>query len=438
MRRHALPSRGRSWLLCAAIAAMLPAAAVAETATPPLLRAADVLDSIGVNLHIAYSDTSYAAVDRVRAALAYAGIGHVRNLLQSNVGEPAAAVHLEAFARTSTVRFAFVATDPDLKRAGKWLNGFATRFPGRIAAVEGPNEVDHWPIGYAGLSGREAAVRYQRDLYALVHADRALAGTVVYGATGLAGSGAEDLSAIMDFGNEHPYARNGAPPSGHLLLEIEGTHRAIAPSRPMVITETGYPTLVGHPEISFGRDGVSEDVQARYLLDLLLDFRKAGVARTYLYELMDEKPDPAGRSIEQHYGIFNGDGTPKKAATALRNLTALLKDDGRGAATFEPAPLDVTVAGLPPSGAAMTLAKEDGSYQVVVWAEPRIWDAAASRPIAPETHEVDVALEGPARALAVHDPLVGPASLAPPVVARHIAVQVTDHPVVVEVRPASP
>lgn len=438
MRRRPLP-RGPSWLLCATMAAILPAAAAAaETMRPPVLRAADVLDSIGVNLHIAYSDTAYAAVDRVRAALAYAGIGHVRNLLQSHVGEPAAAVHLDAFARTSTVRFAFVATDPDLTRAGTWLHGFATRFPGRIAAVEGPNEVDHWPIGYAGLSGREAAVRYQRDLYAHVHADSALAGTVVYGATGLGGGPPADLSAIMDFGNEHPYPRNGAPPSAHLLLEVEGTHRALAPSRPMVVTETGYPTLVGHPEISFGRDGVSEAVQARYLLDLLLDFRKAGVARTYLYELMDEKPDPAGRSIEQHYGMFNGDGTPKAAATALHNLTMLLKDGGRRTGSFEPAPLGVTVTGLPQSGAAMTLTKEDGSDQVVVWAEPPIWDAAAGRPIAPEAHEVDVALEGEARALAVYDPLVGPASLERPVVARHIAVQVTDHPVVVEVRPASP
>lgn len=437
MRPPSLHARHASWLLSAAMAAMLPAAAAGATATP-VLRAADVVDSIGVNLHIAYSDTAYAAVDRVRAALAYAGIGHVRNLLQSHIGEPAAAVHLEAFARTSNVRFAFVATDPDLTRAGSWLAGFATRFPGRIAAVEGPNEVDHWPIGYAGLTGREAAVRYQRDLYALVHADRALAGAVVYGATGLGGGSPEDLSAVMDFGNEHPYPRNGAPPSGHLLVEIEGTHRALAPGRPMVITETGYPTLVGHPEISFGRDGVSEDVQARYLLDLLLDFRKAGVARTYFYELMDEKPDPSGRSIEQHYGVFNGDGTPKKAATALHNLTMLLKDGGRRAGTFEPVPLGVTVSGLPESGATMTLAKEDGSYQVVVWAEPPIWDAAAGRPIVPAAHAVDVAIEGAARPLAVYDPLSGPERLTPPLVARHIAVQVTDHPVLVEVKPALP
>lgn len=432
------PGHPRGWpaLLCAALALSMPAVAMAETPAP--LRAADFIDGVGVNIHIAYSDTAYAAVDRVRGALAYAGIGQVRNLLQSRVGEPAAGVHLEAFARTTDVRFAFVATDPDLPRARAWLGRFAAQFPGRIAAVEGPNEVDHWPIGYAGLSGRQAAVRYQGDLYAAVHGDRALAGAVVYGATGLGITPPEDLSAIMDYGNEHPYPRNGAPPAAHLPLEIETTHRALAPNRPMVVTETGYPTAIAHPEIGFGRDGVSEDVQARYLLDLLFDFRKAGVARTYLYELLDEKPDPAGRSIEWHYGLFHGDGTPKAAATALHDLTALLRDGGRNAATFVPVPLPVTVTGLPESGATMTLAKADGSYEVVVWAEPRIWDAAAGRPLAPESRSVDVAIDGAARTLAVYDPLTGPARIAGPVVARHIAVTVTDHPVIVEVRPASP
>lgn len=436
MRRVPRRPRGRSWLLCAALVVSGSAAAAGDTPAP--LRAADVLDGIGVNIHIAYSDTAYAAVDRVRGALAYAGIGHVRNLLQSHIGEPAAGVHLEAFARTSDVRFTFVATDPDLPRAHAWLDRFAAQFPGRIAAVEGPNEVDHWPIGYAGLSGRPAAVRYQGDLYAAVHGDRALAGAAVYAATGLGAAASEDLSPVMDFANEHPYPRNGAPPAAHLPLEIEATHRAIAPSRPMVITETGYPTQIAHPEVGFGRDGVSEEVQARYLLDLLFDFRKAGVARTYLYELLDEKPDPAGRSIELHYGLFHGDGTPKLAATALHNLTALLRDGGRDAASFAPAPLAITVTGLPESGARMTLAKADGSYLVVVWAEPPIWDAAAGRPIAPGAHAVDIALAGGARTLAVYDPLTGPARIAGPLVASHVTVTVTDHPVLIEVGAPSP
>lgn len=428
--------RGRSWLVCAALAVGVPAASAGEARAP--IRAADVVDAIGVNTHIAYSDTAYAAVDRVRGALSYAGIGHVRDLLQSQVDEPGAGVHLEAFARTSDVRFTFIATDPDLPRARAWLDRFAARYPGRIEAVEGPNEVDHWPIGYAGLSGQEAAVRYQGDLYAAVHGDRALAGAVVYSATGLGDAAAPALAAVMDFGNQHPYPRNGMPPAAHLPLEIEATHRTLAPTHPMVVTETGYPTLVGHPEISFGRDGVDEDVQARYLLDLLFDLRQAGVVRTFLYELMDEKPDPAGRSIEWHYGLFHGDGTPKAAATALHNLTALLADRAPRAGSFEPAPLLVTVTGLPRNGATTTLAKADGSYQVVVWAEPPIWDAVAGRPIAPEAHVVDVAIDGQARTLAVDDPMTEPVRIAGPVTARHIAVTVTDHPVIVEVTPASP
>ena len=71
---------------------------------------------------------------------------------------------------------------------------------------------------------------------------------------------------------------------------------------------------------------VSEGVQAKYLLDGLLDASKAGNVKTYLYELLDQN---TGDGIsENNFGLFHSDGTPKPAATAVHNLVAILDDSG--------------------------------------------------------------------------------------------------------------
>jgi hypothetical protein len=56
-----------------------------------------------------------------------------------------------------------------------------------------------------------------------------------------------------------------------------------------------------------------------YLLRTFLEHFKGGIARTYAYELLDEKPDRGLRDPEQHFGPLRQDFTPKPAFTALRN-----------------------------------------------------------------------------------------------------------------------
>ena len=420
-----------------AVGLVLAGPAVAADTTTPV-RAADFLATIGVNIHMAYTDTAYTRVDTVKRALDYLGVSQVRNRLQSTPGDPAGNVHLDRLAAAGPYRFVFIADDPDLPHAMAWLDLFSGEFPGRIIAVEGPNEVDNWPLGYAGLKGLEAAVAYQRDLYAAVHADPDLAGVPVYALTGLGRSWTKDLSDIMDFANEHPYARNGASPSARLAEYVEATRRQVAPKRPGVVTETGYPTLVGHPDIKFGRDGVSEDVQERYTLDTLLDFGAAGIAKTFLYELLDEKPDPDGMAIEQHYGLFTFGGEPKRAATGLHNLTQILSDPGLGAADFTVRPASVAISGLPRAGASMLLAKSDGSLQVAVWAAPPIWNGSTGAAVTPPAASVKVSFGGGPSRLRVYDPTVGTAPLATTEGASDITVTVTDHPVIVDAGPARP
>ena len=62
-----------------------------------------------------------------------------------------------------------------------------------------------------------------------------------------------------------------------------------APGLPNVITETGYNT-----DTSDTYSGVDQTVQAKFTLDTLVDAYKMGVAKTYLYELLDEQGHELG------------------------------------------------------------------------------------------------------------------------------------------------
>lgn len=55
------------------------------------------------------------------------------------------------------------------------------------------------------------------------------------------------------------------------------------------------------------------------------------MSATYLYELFDRDSSASNTNPEANFGLFNSDGTPKLAATAIHNLTTILADDGKGA-----------------------------------------------------------------------------------------------------------
>lgn len=98
-----------------------------------------------------------------------------------------------------------------------------------------------------------------------------------------------------------------------------------APRPPIVSTEWGYST--GNPA-PLG-NGVSEDLQARYIVDQLDVFRKRATSASpvYLHRLIDFAPGqiPGGTAYNEELGIhwFAGDvaaslAKPKKAVAALR------------------------------------------------------------------------------------------------------------------------
>ena len=180
-----------------------------------------------------------------------------------------------------------------------------------------------------------------------------------------------NLSADADLANVHAYASKGVPPFWMLQPTIRKVQGWL--DRPAVVTESNYPTLL-QPD----GNGVSEAVQSKWVLAILLDNFRNGVLATYIYQLLDGTPDPSGQEFEAHFGLFRSDWTPKPAATALRNLLLLMQGSESCPNPATPVPYHVD---LPHDGFDLLMTRPDGSSLLVLWAEPAIWDPAGNKDV---------------------------------------------------------
>lgn len=369
----------------------------------PLFTAATFLDSIGINTHWTYPDTPYVyAYEGVLKLLAESGIRHVRDGFSERI------IELGKCGITTTV----VA---DLEGNSNCGKGIVRKIVERIKsvnasgiyidAVEGPNEPDNfWPkhkkvyMGYGYMHGRRGfimgAIEFQKDLYRAIKSDPSTAGLCVigfalcpvYDPLGLSPNplAEHELAPYADWGNLHSYPGNNPynvpfPYAGLdryywqsnfpsiNLDEYPWALEVYAPPyspKPMVATETGYPTHGG---------GMSEGVQARYIPRLCCEYFRMGIKRTYLYELIDEFKEENKEDPEAHYGLVRRDLTPKPAYTALKSLLDLLKDTRE---EFTPRTLDYEMSVTGPNGYFRTdflhhlvLQKRDGDYYFLVWHE---------------------------------------------------------------------
>ena len=197
-----------------------------------------------------------------------------------------------------------------------------------------------------------------------------------------------------------------------------------APGLPTVITETGYET-----NASDNYSGVDPTVQAKLTLDELLDAFKDGVSQTYLYELLDEGG--------QYFGLFNADGSPKVAATAIHNLTTILADPG-GTSTFTPGSLSYAVTGLPATsnnfdGNRLLLEKSTGTFDLMLWAEAQIWNPTTESEVVAPSETTTVDFGQTQNVVLVFDPLQGTVPIAAYLNTQGVQITLTDHPIIVEV-----
>lgn len=375
------------------------------------------LDTIGVNTHLGYADSSYGRGAPVLEALRYLGLDLVRDSAIKPGQRGTGSFDLLA---NAGVRFDMVVqASRDPVEAAAAISQFALRHPGAVLAVEGPNEIDHWPVSYAGLTGVAAGVAFDAALAAAVAATETLAGVETYSLTGAR------VDTAMAFANYHSYVKGGNQPFAALSRNPVSTG-VVAADTPLVLTEVGYHTAVGTTP---GWEGVDQLTQAKLTLNLLFDAHRLGIERVYLYQLLDVYPDPTGTSVDRNLGLFDARYQPKLAATAIHNLTGILNADS---GVFTAPVLDLTVGNLPEDGAYTVLEKAGGARDIVLWAEPDIWDQADDSPIDVVGTTVDLDFGGLSVDVRLYDPLQSDQPIATYNDVTGLSVLVTDHPVIVE------
>ncbi len=422
-------------------------AGVAQAEPQAAVGVADFLDTLGVNTHIAYKDGAYADTGRVARDLRYLGIHHVREGIVDHWGPDTASLADYVRLAEAGAKFDLVVSHqpqpataaPFIETNLAMLATLRRAMPHGIAAVEGPNEINNWPVAaYKALTGVPAALASQRDLYAAVHADPGLRGVQVYDLTG--GPQQASLAGRADAANQHPYPHNAMQPGDGIPPGFAEAYSMVG-RYPRVITETGNFSLpLGWPAGKAWWEaatylGVDEATQAKSVLDTYFDAFAQGVGRTYVYELLDQKPDPDGASTFLHYGLFRFDHAPKPAATAIHALTLILS--GKAAPAVNGASkgrLDYALA-LPPTGHRVLLQRADGVFVLALWNDVPFWtwDAQSSHAVNAPPVPVTLVLTQAAKSVQVFDPLVADSPVAVSAGTDRIALGLVDHPVLVAI-----
>ena len=377
------------------------------------------INSLGVNVHVEYTDGKYANTGNVISDLSFLGINHVRDatLNPSNQGQGS----YDTLAAAG-IKFDLFFQGNDLTSSLALVNSFVARHPGSVSMIEGPNEVNNYPISYAGLSGNAAAVAYQSALYSAEKADAALTGVPVANLTSY-----PDLAGAADYGNFHSYPKNGVQP-GATLAQNAASQAAAETGRPEVMTEGGYTTLLSANY--FG--GVDEATQAKYLLNMFLDNAQAGIKSSYIYQLLDAYSDPSNSDPNDHFGLFNLDNSPKLAATAIHNFTSILSNGQDASASANT--LSYNLTGLPSTASSLDFTKTASVHDLVLWNEATDWNPTTNQEIAINASPVHLHLGSTAN-VTIFDPITGTSAISSYSGVQDVTLSLTDDPLIVEVTP---
>ncbi|MGC8641177.1 MAG: glycosyl hydrolase [Isosphaeraceae bacterium] len=413
--------------------------------------ATDFLNSIGVVT--SFPDRGQP-LPRTIEMIRYAGFRWVRGGIEglSSRGPTTVQTYLDLHRQTG-VRFSWglVSGGTDLEKLLTTARQLARA--NALLAFEGNNEPNNWGVTYQGEKGGGrapswlAVAKLQRDLYRTVKSDPILKKYPVWSISeagaeidnvGLqfltipegAGTMLPPGTRFADFANVHNYIYhpnsagladnktwNAADPTSACKVDgLYGNHgitwakhfRGYSEKQlitlPRVTTETGC-TIDGP---------ITEEIHARNLLSMYLDQFQRGWSQTAVYLLRD-RTDEGGN---QRFGFFKSDYTPRQAAVYLHNLTTILADRGR---PRNPGKLDYAITEEPATVHDLLLQKSGGRFELVVWGE-RVKGS----------DRVTVKLGGVRTSVKVYDPTAGTTATKVPRNVSSVALDLTDHPVILE------
>ncbi len=370
----------------AALAATAPAAVPASAATPRDARA--FVDTIGVNTHLHYGGTVYdTGYPMLKQRLKELGIRHVRDGLPFDNPQWVA----DRMADMAANGFKGTLINCRFQDSQNWelLTHIAKRPEVRpfVEALEGVNEPN---LQQGGQHDGGAWWNDARgcDYYTHQQANNDEGGPPLNVPTYMSSATFDTFKKMgslwtprhADGGNMHPYPGSWKP-SGPRYHPFHQSMADIRQSNfegngmPVIATETGY-----HDAINCGSCGhkpVSQAAEAIYTPRLVLEYAKAGVQRTFLYELVDLWADPERDDVESNFGLFENDWSYKPAATALKNTIDLL--DSPSASAQQPLGYTLSNTADPDgSGTAgavkdMLMQKADGSWWLALWQDSTVY-----------------------------------------------------------------
>ena len=328
------------------------------------------VNTIGVNVHLGYDNKggAYTAFPMFKTRLQEMGIRHYRDGLENpKIKQYVKDRHNEL--GKSGIRGTFMVGG---KLTIEECLAAANLVAESLEAFEGENEILNIYVKWDGQK-KDAARKYQKDLFRAVNADPKWKNTPVIGPTCVGTAAYEalgDLSAHMDFGNIHPYPLGHAPavPESNLFEERKGGN-FVSPRKKLFATETGYTTGTSDS----GNQRVSPAAAGKYAPRLYLENFNRGILCTFWYELCDQGTDG---SQESSFGLLTKDHEYKPQGAAIKNLVELLKD-----ASFNPArrtwetgkftasSLNFTLGGNLKNIHSTLLQKSDGRFYLCLWQE---------------------------------------------------------------------
>jgi len=406
------------------------------------------VDSIGVNVHLHYSETVYGRFDDlIEPRLAELGVRHIRD---------GAYTYAEASADTLYYRrlralgergikanlITAIETDHSDRTDIDKLDDVQAWTGGAVEAFEGPNEPDL----NAGDSWASETRSIQRALWNKVSDDPALRSVDVVGPSpAFEPDQLGDISRWVDFGNSHPYQGGNCPTCADVYGQSFDTRidrdRAPTGDKPLIASETGYHNATNS-------DGehrpASERAAAKYIPRMLFEYFNRRVSRTYIYELIDAEDDSSRRRAGANFGLLRNDGARKPAFKALRNLIRILDDPGP---TFVPGRLAYRIEGHTDNVHRTLLQKRNGRFYLALWQErssydtgqrPNTADAISERgDIDVPSQRVTVTTNEPSIRVRLFRPSAGVSETQTWSTTSSVTIDVPDEVVVIELTPAS-
>lgn len=385
------------------------------------------VNSIGVNTHLNYFDRLYGNFPLVQRELASLGILHLRDGIHLQNDDYNAMVY-GRWAQLGKLGIRFNAVADPRSNLGpitpELLQKVYVLSDRTIESIEGPNEMD-----VSGISNWSTVDRDFNDtLYRSVRQMPDSRHVKLIGpsmAFASHGHQVGDISGRNDFGNLHSYPAGKLPST--IFPEQTDLARDLSGSHAVIMTETGY-----HNALNDHNDqpAVSEKAAAQYVPRLFLENFIHGIPRTYLYELLDELPDPALKDNQLHWGLIRSNGTEKPAFSALKNLISELYDRSD---TAHPRPLTWSLSGTQAVIDHLLLEKSNGELDLILWQEIPSFDQKRQMDITNPPATADLKLSVRAKLIKLYEPALQATPIRSFSDTDNFLIEVPDHPLVIQI-----